>query len=57
MHAVYLPFRHRPPKIGAVLDFLVEKFASVPWRLPPQDAAIKAPRRAPRAAGPADDRC
>ena len=39
MHAVYLPFRHRPPKVGAVIDFLVEKFSSVPWRLAPPVAA------------------
>lgn len=48
MHAVYLPFRHRPPKVGAVIDFLVEKFASVPWRLPAPGAAGKAGRRASR---------
>jgi DNA-binding transcriptional LysR family regulator len=34
VHAVYLPARHRPPKIGALVDFLVERFASSPWRLP-----------------------
>jgi DNA-binding transcriptional LysR family regulator len=34
LHAVYMPTRRRPPKVDAVIQFLVEKFASVPWRLP-----------------------
>ena len=34
VHAVYLPTRRRPPKVDAVIKFLMEKFASVPWRLP-----------------------
>jgi DNA-binding transcriptional LysR family regulator len=34
LHAVYLPNRYRPPKVGVVIDFLVEKFGNVPWRLP-----------------------
>ena len=34
LHAVYTPTRRRPPKVDAVIQFLVEKFASVPWRLP-----------------------
>jgi DNA-binding transcriptional LysR family regulator len=46
VHAVYAPARHRPPKLGALIDFLVEKFASAPWRLPPLERAT--PRRAPR---------
>lgn len=33
VHAVYLPTRRRPPKVDAVIKFLVERFASVPWRL------------------------
>jgi DNA-binding transcriptional LysR family regulator len=46
LHAVYPPFRRRPPKVGAVIDFLVEKFASVPWRLahPVEGAAPAADR-------------
>jgi len=31
MHAMYLPAR-RPPKVDAVIQFLVEKFSAVPWR-------------------------
>ena len=34
LHAVYAPERRRPPRIEAVLQFLVEKFGSTPWRLP-----------------------
>jgi len=34
VHAVYLPTRRRPPKVDAVIKFLMEKFVSVPWRLP-----------------------
>ncbi len=34
VHAVYNPTRRRPPKLDAVIQFLVEKFAAVPWRLP-----------------------
>lgn len=34
LHAVYAASRRRPPKVDAVIQFLVEKFASVPWRLP-----------------------
>lgn len=47
LHAVYTPTRRRPPKVDAVIQFLVEKFASVPWRLPhPVRAAT--PSRPPR---------
>src|SRR6266511_1788235 len=46
LHAVYVPARHRPPKVGALIDFLVEKFASVPWRLPhPIDKPPAQPRK------------
>lgn len=34
VHAVYAPSRRRPPKVDALVQFLVEKFAAVPWRLP-----------------------
>ncbi len=47
LHAVYTPTRRRPPKIDAVIQFLVERFASVPWRLPHPVAAAPA-RRGPR---------
>jgi DNA-binding transcriptional LysR family regulator len=45
LHAVYLPIRHRPPKVGAAIDFLVEKFASVPWRLPHPVTPVDSARR------------
>jgi DNA-binding transcriptional LysR family regulator len=48
LHAVYLPIRHRPPKVGAMIDFLVEKFTSVPWRMP---HAVADTGPAPRAKG------
>ena len=34
LHAVYAPARRRPPRVDTVLQFLVEKFGSTPWRLP-----------------------
>jgi len=46
LYAVYAAARHRPLKIGAMIDFLLEKCADPPWKLPP---AAPAPRpRAPR---------
>lgn len=49
LHAVYVTGRRRPPKVDAVIQFLVDKFASVPWRMPqpPQRPA----RRAARSSG------
>ena len=32
LHAVYPQGRHRSPRVAAMIDFLVEKFASAPWR-------------------------
>ncbi len=52
LHAVYTPIRRRPPKVDAVIMFLTEKFASVPWRSPQPVARVPArggarkPRRA-----------
>lgn len=34
VHAVYSPVRHRPPRVDVLIQYLLEKFASVPWRLP-----------------------
>jgi DNA-binding transcriptional LysR family regulator len=34
MHALYLPGRHRSPKVVAMVDFLLEHFSDPPWRLP-----------------------
>ena len=51
LHAVYTPVRRRPPKQDAVISFLVEKFAAVPWRLPhpvrpaPSPGKTRRPRR------------
>jgi len=33
--AIYLAGRHRLPKVRVFLDFLVERFASAPWRIDP----------------------
>ena len=52
LHAVYTRTRRRPPKVDAVIQFLVEKFASLPWRLPhpvgklPGLVGARKPRRA-----------
>jgi DNA-binding transcriptional LysR family regulator len=35
--ALYLAGRHRLPKVRVFLDFLVERFASAPWRIPAQE--------------------
>jgi DNA-binding transcriptional LysR family regulator len=62
LHAVYTPFRRRSPKVEAVIQFLLEKFSSVPWRLPPPSKAVASgggarPRSpARRAAGPTSAR-
>jgi len=37
--ALYLAGRHRLPKVRVFLDFLVERFASAPWRIQPQEPA------------------
>jgi DNA-binding transcriptional LysR family regulator len=34
VHAVFAPSRRRPPKVDALVQYLVDKFAEVPWRLP-----------------------
>ena len=34
IHALYLPGRHRSPKVAAMADFLQEHFGHAPWRLP-----------------------
>lgn len=35
LHAIYPRGRHRSPKVGAMLDFLVEQFSNTPWRQTP----------------------
>lgn len=44
MSAVHPPGRHRAPKVGAMLEFLVARFGHAPWR-----AALDLPLRAQRA--------
>lgn len=42
LHAVYTAGRRRPPKLDAVIQFLVEKFAASPWKMagrPPRAAS------------------
>ncbi len=57
LHAVYAPVRRRPPRLEAVLHFLVEKFSSTPWRLPSQIGQPPArPRGETGAAQPAEPR-
>ena len=34
LSAVYLPGKHKSPRVAAFVNFLVETFASAPWRLP-----------------------
>ena len=49
VHAVYPYARQRPPKVGAMVDFLVEKFADAPWRrLPPPPGRPPRPKVRPR---------
>ena len=45
--ALYLAGRHRLPKVRVFLDFLVERFASAPWRIKPA-AAVSASQRPSR---------
>ncbi len=34
IHAMYLPGRHRSPKVAAMVDFILERFSHAPWRMP-----------------------
>lgn len=43
IHAMYLPGRHRSPKVVAMVEFLLEHFSHAPWRVAP--VAGSAPRR------------
>lgn len=47
LHAVYPQGRHRSPRVAAMIDFLVERFASAPWRSSPAivDKSIRATKR------------
>lgn len=36
LHAVYPQGRHRSPRVAAMIDFLVERFGSAPWRTEPR---------------------
>lgn len=35
IHAMYLPGRHRSPKVVAMVEFLLEHFSHAPWRMAP----------------------
>lgn len=35
LHAVFPQGRHRSPRVAAMVEFLVERFAGAPWRAPP----------------------
>jgi DNA-binding transcriptional LysR family regulator len=50
VHAIYPYTRQRPPKVGAMIDFLIEKFADAPWRTPAPSARPPRPRVRPRRA-------
>lgn len=41
IHAMYLPGRHRSPKVVAMVDFLLEHFSHAPWRLPARRPALR----------------
>ena len=47
--ALYLAGRHRLPKVRVFLDFLIERFASAPWRVKPTPGAEEAAPLARRA--------
>ncbi|HET7400160.1 MAG TPA: LysR family transcriptional regulator [Usitatibacter sp.] len=36
LHAVYPQGRHRSPRVAAMIDFLVERFGTAPWRIEPR---------------------
>jgi DNA-binding transcriptional LysR family regulator len=46
IHALYLPGRHRSPKVAAMADFLLEHFSHAPWRLPSRNRAAPRSRSA-----------
>jgi DNA-binding transcriptional LysR family regulator len=49
LYAVYAASLHRPLKIGAMIDFLLEKCADPPWKLPPEATAPPSRPTRPRA--------
>ena len=48
VHAIYPFTRQRPPKVGAMIDFLVEKFGDAPWRTRAAPGRPPRPRVRPR---------
>jgi DNA-binding transcriptional LysR family regulator len=56
LHAVYSPTRRRPPKVDAVIQFLTEKFATVPWRFSHPVGAVSARTGAHRRRTPSTNR-
>jgi DNA-binding transcriptional LysR family regulator len=51
LHAVYAAGRRRPPKLDAVIQFLVEKFSASPWRMTEADRTVSVARSARAARG------
>jgi DNA-binding transcriptional LysR family regulator len=49
LFAVYPASRHRPLKVAAMIDFLLEKCADPPWRIPPAALAPAKRRKRPPA--------
>lgn len=41
LHAVYPQGRHRSPRVAAMVEFLVERFAGAPWRSAPRRKATR----------------
>lgn len=52
VHAIYPYARQRPPKVGAMVDYLIEKFADAPWRTLPSPERPPRPRVRPRVGRP-----
>lgn len=48
LSAVYLPGKHKSPRVAAFVNFLVESFASAPWRLAVERERPQSTRRAGR---------
>ena len=41
LSAVYLPGKHKSPRVAAFVNFMVETFASAPWRLAAKSGQVK----------------
>jgi DNA-binding transcriptional LysR family regulator len=45
LHAAYPQSRLRSPKVAAMVEFLIEKFAHAPWRIAPRRRRLGSPAR------------